>query len=105
MAMKPTLITLITALLLAPLAALHAADKPEPVASDDKLAAIFSRKPSGIPLAPILDPGPEFADAKRIWQGSGSMTISPKGRIWLSEMTGGSFEGDRTEPTLSLIHI
>ena len=88
---------------LAPSAALHAADKPEPVASDDKLAEILSRKPSGIPLAPILDPGPEFADGKRIWQGSGSMTISPKGRIWLSEMTGGSFEGDRTEPTYVIL--
>jgi hypothetical protein len=88
---------------LAPSAALHAADRPEPVASDEKLAEILSRKPSGIPLAPILDPGPEFADAKRIWQGSGSMTISPKGRIWLSEMTGGSFEGDRTEPTYVIL--
>jgi hypothetical protein len=102
--MKPTLtLTLLTALLLASLAALHAADKPEPVASDDKLAEILSRKPSGTPLAPILDPGPEFADGKRIWQGSGSMTISPKGRIWLSEMTGGSFEGDRTEPTYVIL--
>ena len=97
------ILTLHAALLLASLAGLPAADKPEPVASDDKLAEILSRKPSGIPLAPILDPGPEFADGKRIWQGSGSMTISPKGRIWLSEMTGGSFEGDRTEPTYVIL--
>jgi hypothetical protein len=31
------------------------------------------------------------------------MTISPKGRIWLSEMTGGGFEGDRTEPTYVIL--
>ena len=96
--MKTTL-TLLSALLFAPLAALHAADKPEPLSSEDKLAAIVSRKPSGTPLAPILDPGPEFADAKRLWQGVPGMTISPKGRIWLTWNTGGRFEGDREEPT------
>jgi hypothetical protein len=83
---------------LAPQAALHAADKPEPVASDDKLAEIMSRKPSGIPLAPILDPGPEFADEKRLCQIQPNIAISPKGRIWLTWNTGARFEGDREEP-------
>ena len=100
--MKPNL-TLLTTLLLAPLAGLHAADAPKPSASADDIAKIASNKPSGIPLAPILDPGPEFADGKRLWQGSGSMTISPKGRIWLSWMTGGGFEGDRSAPTYTLL--
>jgi hypothetical protein len=115
---------LLTVLLLAPLAALHAAESQsaipaQPLAGNqrhalppaastpsrlaDDIAALASRKPSGIPLAPDLDPGPECADGKRLWQGSGSMTISPKGRIWLSWMTGGGFEGDRTEPTYVLL--
>ena len=111
----------LTALLLAPLAALQAqtAIPAKPLAVDQRnasqpteskpqtgspnyaadIAKLASRKPSGTPLAPILDPGPEFADAKRLWQGVPSMTISPMGRIWLTWATGGRFEGDREEPT------
>ncbi|WP_396159872.1 sialidase family protein [Flavobacterium sp.] len=122
--MKHTL-TLLTVLLLAPLVGLHAQTpnlakplvdnllndsqqteaKPQTGAPSfsDAVAAIASKKPSSTPLAPNLEPGPEFADGNRIWQGSGSMTISPKGRIWLSWMSGGGFEGDRTEPTFTLL--
>jgi len=100
--MKHTL-TLLTALLLAPLAALHAADKPEIVAIDEKLATIMSRKPSGPPLAPDLAPGPECADRSRIWQGCPSIAISAKGRLWFTWTSGGRFEGDQTEPAYTLL--
>jgi hypothetical protein len=120
-ALKTFTLTLLTVLLFAPMALLHAqsASPAKPLAVDQRnalpqtepksqtgsetIATLASKKPSGTPLAPILDPGPEFADAKRLWQGSGSMTVSPKGRIWLSWMTGGRFEGDREEPTYMLL--
>jgi|GEM_PF-4846084 len=95
--MKPALTLILSTLLLAPLALLHAQT------ASDAIAALAGKKPSGTPLAPILNPGPEFADGKRIWQGVPSIAISPKGRIWLSWMTGGGFEGDRTEPTYVLL--
>jgi hypothetical protein len=101
--MRISLSLLLTALLIAPLAVLHAADKPEPVASDEKLAEILSRKPSGIPLAPILDPGPEFADDKRIIQNQPNIAVSPNGRIWLTWDTGGRFEGDREATNYSVL--
>ncbi len=101
--MKATL-TLLTALLLAPLAALHAADKPEPVAQRRRAGRDHVPKAMGTTAdAPDLAPGAEYSDRTRIWQGSGSSVVTPKGRIWFTWMTGGHFEGDNTAPTYTLL--
>jgi hypothetical protein len=100
-ALKHTPSHLLTTLLLAPLAALQAAEsqsaspakppavdqrsafqqtesKPQTGTSDssEALATPAIKKPSGTPLAPISDPGPEFADEKRL------QSQQPSGLVW-----------------------
>jgi predicted neuraminidase len=42
----------------------------------------------------ITQPGPEFADAKRSWQGIPGIERAPGGRLWAVWYTGGPAEGD-----------
>jgi hypothetical protein len=69
--MKPTL-TLLTALLLAPLAA-HAAD-------------------SSIPTQPDFTPGAAYADSRRMHQGIPSIERARNGRLWATWYGGGTSE-------------
>ena len=71
-------ITLITALLLAPLAALHAAD------------ALSLQPPQH--LGPPL---PEHAVTNRAFAGIPSMAVAPKGRMWATWYAGPTLAGDR----------
>ena len=74
--MKQTL-TLFTALLLPPLAALHPADKD-----------------SGyLPDKVITNPGAEAEDNARTWQGIPGIEQAPNGRLWATWYTGGLHEG------------
>jgi hypothetical protein len=52
--------------------------KPQTGTSDssEALATPAIKKPSGTPLAPISDPGPEFADEKRL------QSQQPSGLVW-----------------------
>lgn len=74
--MKNTL-TLLTALLLAPVAALHAADKESNFTRD----------------VLIPNPGAEAQDDARTWQGVPGIERAPNGRLWATWYTGGLHEG------------
>jgi len=74
--MRPGLI-LLTTLLLAPLAALHAADT----------------KSNYTPDILIPNPGAEAEDSARTWQGVPGIERAPNGRLWATWYTGGLHEG------------
>jgi len=92
-----TTLTLLTTLLLAPLTLLHAQT------TSDAISAIAGRKPSGRPLAPILDPGPESADGKRRWQGCPGIAITAKDRLRFTWISYGRVESDNIEPAYVLL--
>ncbi|MBI5684980.1 MAG: exo-alpha-sialidase [Verrucomicrobia bacterium] len=69
--------TLLTALLLAPLAALHGADNNKGYVSDKVIA----------------NPGAESEDNARTWQGIPGIERAPNGRLWATWYTGGLHEG------------
>jgi hypothetical protein len=84
----------LTVLLLAPLAALHAADKaakpdPDQFAGIDPNEGTAGSAPSGPPKL-IADPGStgDYARAKRTCTGVPSMAISHGGRLWVAWYSG-----------------
>ena len=48
------------------------------------------------PAQIIVNPGAEFADDVRTWQGIPGVERAPNGRLWVVWYTGGAFEGDVT---------
>lgn len=45
------------------------------------------------PALLIRDPGPEYADAQRVWQGIPGIERAPGGRLWAAWYSGGQTEG------------
>ena len=92
--MKPTL-TLLTAVLLAPLAVLHAADKaakpnPAQFAGIDPDDGTAPRPENMAPPRLIPNPGSteDYARAKRTCTGVPSIAVSRGGRIWAAWFSG-----------------
>jgi len=93
--MKPTL-TLLTALLLVPLAALHAADEPKPKLNPDQFAGIDpddgSAPQPDKAILPKLIPNPgspaDYNRAKRTCTGVPSIAVSRGGRLWAAWFSG-----------------
>ena len=93
--MKATL-TLLTALLLSPLAALHAADAPKSKPNPDQFAGIdpddstAPRPDKAIPPKLIPNPGgtADYHRAKRTCTGVPSIAVSRGGRLWAAWFSG-----------------